>query len=114
MGAIHEEPYPFSHAGRFRTQLLFVETRRQQLVLDGLAEPIDSRSERVSSPFALELRRPQSSLVEWLLLDLFQVYCDEERLLDIDLAEDGTVGFHTVVGVFHLALEAVTGLPSAP
>ena len=113
MGAQGEANH-FDRGLRFRTRLLFVETEGGQVIIDGLAETHGVRGGVVGSPFALEVRRPQSSLVERLLVDFLRVHCDEERLIDIDLDEEGVVRFHTILGELLMALEGATGLPSGP
>ena len=98
-------------AARGRAQLLFVDVDGDRLVLDGLAEAPDDEGRAVGVPFSMGLRRPRSWLVETLLIDIFGVYCDQQRLIDITIDDTASVRFHAAIGEFVMILEDVVGLP---
>ncbi len=100
-------------AARTRAQLLFVDVDTGRVVLDGLAVTRDEQGWVMAVPFCLGLRRPRSWLVETLLIDIFELYCDQPRLIEIAIDDSGTVRFHAAIGDFVMVLEDVVGLPTA-
>ncbi|MGH9041194.1 MAG: hypothetical protein ACRDZ3_13290 [Acidimicrobiia bacterium] len=101
-------------ARRFPVQLLFARCEGESLVVDGLLD--GTALPRRGAPFSMCLRRPQSQLVDDLVLEFIAHSVEDSGSIEIEIdPEDGVAArLCTDRGDVRLRLEAWTGPPLDP